>query len=143
MHFFLLLPPAHPSPATSPPSSTGGTPFLLSLSPSYTHTHFSFPPTPAATHCRPATSCRWCRSWLDLPDDAHGCPTKSHTCCYLAYPVVHVADRWMDTWFSTHKGFLIQRLHLQKASGQVVRTHPPMVLLAMVKERYINQLAFY
>ena len=38
-------------------------------------------------------------------------------CCRLAYPVVHVAAIWMDTWFSTHKGFLIQWLHLQKASG--------------------------
>ena len=26
----------------------------------------------------------------------------------------HVAARWMDTRFSTHKGFLIQRLYLQK-----------------------------
>ena len=69
---------------------------------------------------------------------------SSAACCHLAYPVVHVAARWMDTRFSTHKGFLIQQLHLQKrASGQGVRTHPPMVLLAMVRERYINQLAFY
>ena len=29
--------------------------------------------------------------------------------------------------------FLIQSLYLQKTSGQGVRTHPPMVLLAMVK----------
>ena len=58
-------------------------------------------------------------------------------CCHLAYPVVHVAARWMDTRFSTHKGFLIQWLYLQKASGQGVRTHPPMVLLAMVREEDI------
>ena len=31
---------------------------------------------------------------------------------------------------------MIQRLYLQKASGQGVQTHPPMVLLAMVRERY-------
>ncbi|RVX12485.1 putative ribonuclease H protein [Vitis vinifera] len=31
----------------------------------------------------------------------------------------------------------------KKASEQGVRTHPPMVLLAMVRERDINQLAFY
>ena len=35
-------------------------------------------------------------------------------CCHLAYQVDHVAARWMDTRFSTHKGFLIQRLYLQK-----------------------------
>ncbi|RVW75832.1 hypothetical protein CK203_055084 [Vitis vinifera] len=46
--------------------------------------------------------------------------------------VGHVAARWMDTRFSTHKGFLIQWLYLQKASGQGVRMHPPMMLLAMV-----------
>ena len=39
--------------------------------------------------------------------------------------------------------FLIQSIYLQKASGQGVRTHPPMVLLAIVRERDINQLAFY
>ncbi|RVW49472.1 hypothetical protein CK203_111152 [Vitis vinifera] len=32
---------------------------------------------------------------------------------------------------------------MRDASGQGVRTHPPMVLLAMVRERNINQLAFY
>ena len=31
----------------------------------------------------------------------------------------------------------------KKASGQGVRTHPPMVLLVMIRERNINQLAFY
>ena len=36
--------------------------------------------------------------------------------------------------------FLVQSF-LQKASGQGVRTHPLMVLSAMVRE--INQLAFY
>ena len=39
--------------------------------------------------------------------------------------------------------FLIQSLYLQKTSGQGVRTHPPMVLLAMVREGDIDQLAFY
>ncbi|RVW85138.1 hypothetical protein CK203_032944 [Vitis vinifera] len=56
--------------------------------------------------------------------------------------VVQVTARWMNTRFSTHKGFLIQWSYLQKASGQGVRTHPPMVLLAMVRKRNINQLAF-
>ena len=41
--------------------------------------------------------------------------TRSNAnCCRLAYPVVHVAARWMDTRFSTHKGFLIQRSYLQE-----------------------------
>ena len=31
----------------------------------------------------------------------------------------------------------------KKASGQGVRTHPPMILLAMVRERYLKQLVFY
>ncbi|RVX08744.1 ABC transporter B family member 15 [Vitis vinifera] len=35
-------------------------------------------------------------------------------CCHLAYQVGRVAARWMDTRFSTHKGFLIQWLYLQK-----------------------------
>ena len=35
-------------------------------------------------------------------------------CCRLAYQVVHVAARWTDTRFSTHKGFLIQRSYLQE-----------------------------
>ena len=39
--------------------------------------------------------------------------------------------------------FLIQSLYLQKTSGQGVRTHPPMVLLAIVREGDIDQLAFY
>ena len=38
--------------------------------------------------------------------------------------------------------FLIQSLYLQKASGQGVRMHPPMILLVMVREGDINQLAF-
>ncbi|RVW13458.1 hypothetical protein CK203_096609 [Vitis vinifera] len=42
-------------------------------------------------------------------------------CCYMDGHVI------LNT-----QGFLIQWLHLQKASGQGVRTHPPMVLLAMV-----------
>ena len=44
---------------------------------------------------------------------------------------------------STHKGSWSSRYTCKKASGQGVRTHPPMVLLAMVRERNINQLAFY
>ena len=35
-------------------------------------------------------------------------------CCHLAYQVVQVAARWMNTRFSTHKGFLIQWSLLQK-----------------------------
>ena len=42
------------------------------------------------------------------------CESRIGTCCRLAYPVVHVAARWMDTRFSTHKGFLIQRSYLQE-----------------------------
>ena len=38
---------------------------------------------------------------------------------------------------------MIQRLFLQNASGQGVRTHRPMVLLVKVIERDINQLTFY
>ncbi|RVW20332.1 2-alkenal reductase (NADP(+)-dependent) [Vitis vinifera] len=38
----------------------------------------------------------------------------------------------MDGCVTSTKRFLIQSLYLQKASGQGVRTHPPMVLLAMV-----------
>ena len=34
---------------------------------------------------------------------------------------------------STQNRFLIQSLYLQKTSGQGVRMHPPMILLAMVK----------
>ena len=37
-----------------------------------------------------------------------------HYCCHLAYQVVQVTARWMNTRFSTHKGFLIQWSHLQK-----------------------------
>ena len=37
---------------------------------------------------------------------------------------------------STHKGSWSSRYTCKKASGQGVRTHPPMVLLAMVRERY-------
>ena len=37
---------------------------------------------------------------------------------------------------STHKGSWSSRYTCKKASGQDVRTHPPMVLLAMVRERY-------
>ena len=44
---------------------------------------------------------------------------------------------------STHKGPWSSRYTCKKASGQGVRTHPPMVLLAMVRERDIYQLAFY
>ena len=44
---------------------------------------------------------------------------------------------------STHKGSWSSRYTCKKASGQGVRTHPPIVLLAMVRERDINQLAFY
>ena len=44
---------------------------------------------------------------------------------------------------STNIGSLIQSLYLQKTSGQGVRTHPPMVLLAMVREGDISQLAFF
>ena len=36
---------------------------------------------------------------------------------------------------STHKGSWSSRHSCKKASGQGVRTHPPMVLLAMVRER--------
>ena len=39
---------------------------------------------------------------------------RIYYCCRLAYPVVHVAARWMDTRFSTHKGFLIQQSYLQE-----------------------------
>ena len=37
---------------------------------------------------------------------------------------------------STHKGSWSSHHSCKKASGQGVRTHPPMVLLAMVRERY-------
>ena len=77
-------------------------------------------------------------SWFEIFLETENFPMPSNPkCCHLAYPVVHVAARWMDTRFSTHKGFLIQRLYLQKASGQGVRTHTPMVLLAMVREEDI------
>ena len=64
-------------------------------------------------------------------------------CCYLASLVIQVVDRWMDAW-SQHIKVLDPVVYTcKKASGQGVRTHPPMVLLAMVKERGISQLAFY
>ena len=44
---------------------------------------------------------------------------------------------------STHKGSWFSRYTCKKASEQGIRTHPPMVLLAIVRERDINQLAFY
>ena len=55
---------------------------------------------------------------------------------------VEVSRPWWSTWLPngwTHDlnqyRFLIQSFHLQKASGWGVRTHPPMVLLAMVREK--------
>ena len=64
--------------------------------------------------------------------------------------VVTSRIRWskllLDGWTrdSQHtKGSWFSGRSCKKASGQGVRTHPPMVLLAMVRKRNINQLAFY
>ncbi|RVW76745.1 hypothetical protein CK203_047550 [Vitis vinifera] len=60
-----------------------------------------------------------------------------------------VSFRWLAAIQNHHplphqmNGFGKVRYTCKKASGQGVRTHPPMVLLAMVRERDINQLAFY
>ena len=43
---------------------------------------------------------------------------------------------------STHKGSWSSRYTCKKASGQGVRTHPPMVLLAMDRERYKSVCLF-
>ena len=54
--------------------------------------------------------------------------------------IVDASRSWGSTWLPNGwmrdlnlQRFLIQSLYLQKASGQGVRTHPPMMLLAMVK----------
>ena len=66
-----------------------------------------------------------------------------HFCCRLAYPVVHVAARWMDTRFSTHKGFLIQRSYLQEGIRTGCPDAPSDGFVSHMIERNINQLAFY
>ena len=52
--------------------------------------------------------------------------------------VIHVVAKWTH---ALNQDKVLFQLSLQKVSGQDVRTHPPMVLSAMVRE--IKQLAFY
>ena len=74
---------------------------------------------------------RYTRSWSP----------KSHLALVRNYVVnVDVSRSWGSTWLPNGwmrdlnlQRFLIQSLYQQKASGQGVRTHPPMMLLAMVK----------
>ena len=61
-----------------------------------------------------------------------------YKCWGLASLMIHVVAKWMHDL--NQYRFLIQS-YLQKASRQGVRTHPPMVLSAMVRE--ISQLAFF
>ena len=61
-------------------------------------------------------------------------------CWCLAFLVFHVVSEWMDTRYINLQRFLIQSLYLQKTSEQGVRTHPPMVLLAMVREGDIKSV---
>ncbi|RVX10808.1 hypothetical protein CK203_018142 [Vitis vinifera] len=52
-------------------------------------------------------------------------------------PVIHVAAKWMHAF---NQDRVLVQSSLQKMFGQGVRTHPPMVLLAMSRE--IKQLTF-
>ena len=69
---------------------------------------------------------------------------SSTLCCHLAYQVGHIAARWMDTRFSTHEGFLIQWLYLQKGIRTGCPDAPSDDVVSHNKRvRYMRQLAFY
>ena len=53
-------------------------------------------------------------------------------------PMIHVAAKWTHAF---NQDRVLVQSSLQKVSGQGVRTHPLMVLSAMVRE--IKQLTFY
>ena len=88
-------------------------------------------------------SCACQPHWFEVPERIRLC-ISSPPCCRLAYQVVHVAARWMDTRFSTHKGFLIQRLSLQKGIWTGCPDAPSDGFVSHGKRgRYMRQLVFY
>ena len=52
--------------------------------------------------------------------------------------MIHIVARWMDARFQPIKVLDPAVYTCKKASGQGVRTYPPMILLAMVRERYTS-----
>ena len=69
------------------------------------------------------------------------CPTLTSSPPRLlmpCVPVIHVAAKWTHAF---NQDWVLVQSSLQKMSGQGVRTHPPMVLLAMARE--IKLLAFF